>query len=141
MRVLVCPVLERLSRAPPGPPRPRDRATPAPHSSPRGPRRKNARRRGRSFVSWVSGVWQIIAIRRLIPEVRSSGSNNHCPSLGSTVGRSILDVGSLCSNPTLSTFFYPFFSNSESPGPSFSEVQTSPSVDFFSLAFVVWVLI
>ena len=45
MPVSVCPVSERPSRAPPGRPRPRVRATPAPHSSPRGSRRKDGRQR------------------------------------------------------------------------------------------------
>ena len=43
MPVSVCPVLERLSRAPPGHPRPRVRARAALHSSPRGRRRNNGR--------------------------------------------------------------------------------------------------
>ena len=38
---LVCPVSERLSRAPPAPPRPQDRATPAPHGGTTSYRRKN----------------------------------------------------------------------------------------------------
>ena len=43
--VLVCLAEHRLSRVPPGLPRPRDRATPPPHGSPRCHRRKNGRRR------------------------------------------------------------------------------------------------
>ena len=43
--VSVCAARHRLSRAPPGPSRPRDRATPGSHSNARCPRRKNGRRR------------------------------------------------------------------------------------------------
>ena len=42
--VLVCLAEHRLSRVPPGLPRPRDRATPPPHGSPRCHRQKNGRR-------------------------------------------------------------------------------------------------
>ena len=44
MPVPVCPVRHRLCRAPPDPPRHHERATLAPHISPRCPRRKNCRR-------------------------------------------------------------------------------------------------
>ena len=43
--VLVHPAGHRLFRPPPDPPRPRDHATPAPHSSPRCSRRKKGRSR------------------------------------------------------------------------------------------------
>ena len=45
MPVSVCPVFERLSRAPPRPSRPRVRATPAPHGGTRSYRRKNGPQR------------------------------------------------------------------------------------------------
>ena len=53
--VLVCPAGHRLSRAPPDPPRPRDRATPAPHSS---PRRCARRRMGAAVQHGEQGGWK-----------------------------------------------------------------------------------
>ena len=67
--VSLCSVLERLSRAPPGPPLPCDRATPAPHSGARYYRRKN----GKTTPNSASGERR----KRAVPDPRFLRTNSN----------------------------------------------------------------